>query len=252
MRKFALYLGVTILSLCGGCDSNDVPADIQQTAEYVESAHAIANPQVNSMASAGATVGSMFDESITKLPCALLTAEAVATVAGVTVEALQQQHIAQMCMYSWAHGSAALVSLRTDSDLDMARMGFEYSYRNQTPEEVKESIDALGAEAQRKVAAGEIDVRPEHVKTLTSAVTENLSQGLQYEDVPDLGDAASLEITQTKTEFEGKMFLSYPNLLAVLVGNLHYSVSFSRDGEPQIYREETRALARAVLEQLPQ
>ena len=251
MRNLPLYMGVTII-LCGGCDGGEVTADGVENTDSVVQEHTLANSMTQSMAGSGATAGPMFDDSITRQPCELLTAEAVATVADVSTQALQQHHQAQMCMYSWDGGSAALVSLRTNSDLNMARLGFELNYRNRTAQEVKESIDALGAEAQRKVAAGEIDVRPEHVETLTSAVTENLSQGLQYEDVSDLGDAASLEVTQTRTEFEGKTFLSYPNLLAVLVGNLHYSVSFSRDGEPQIYREETRALAQAVLAQLPQ
>jgi hypothetical protein len=192
----------------------------------------------------------LYDQEITRQSCDFLTPNAVAAVAGVNPSTLDQSAMASMCFYSWDGGQAHLSNLRTSKKVEFARESFENSYRNQTGEEVAQSMAKIDAELEKQKDEGKTEVDPQQAKVVTGAMSEMLSGGLQYEDIPGLGDIARFEITRTETQFGGNTFVSYANALNVLTGNLKFTVSFSRDGEPKLYRDESIALAEAVLEKL--
>jgi hypothetical protein len=240
MRTILIVLYMSAMSLLLGCDSDDSGAEVKT---------AVKTAVVNEKHPA-ASAGTLFAKEITKQPCDLLTPNAVAAVAGVNSSALEQSALASMCLYSWDGGQAQLSNLRTSKKVEFARERFENSYQNQTGEEVAQSMAKIDAELKKQQDEGKTDVDAQHAKVVTGAMSESLSGGLQYEDIPGLGDIARFEITRTETQFGGQTIVSYANLLNVLTGNLKFTVSFSRDGEPKLYRDESVALAEAVLEKL--
>lgn len=228
------------MSLLLGCDGDGNGAEVKT---------AVKTAVVNDKRPA-ASAGTLFGKEIARQPCDLLTLNAVAAVAGVDSSALEQSAMASMCLYSWDGGQAHLSNLRTSKKVEFARERFENSYRNQTGEEVAQSMAKIDAEIEKQKDEGKTEVDPQQAKVITGAMSGMLSGGLQYEDIPGLGDIARFEITRTETQFGGKTFVSYANALNVLTGNLKFTVSFSRDGEPKLYREESVALAEAVLKKL--
>jgi len=241
IRTILVILYMSSMSFLLGCDGGGNGAEAKT---------AVKTGVVNEK-QAAASAGTLFAKEITKQPCDLLTPNAVAAVAGVDQSALEQNAMASMCLYSWDGGQAHLSNLRTSKKVEFARERFENSYRNQTGEEVAQGMAKIDAELEKQKDEGKTEVDPQQAKVVTGAMSGMLSGGLQYEDIPGLGDIARFEITRTETQFGGKTFVSYANALNVLTGNLKFTVSFSRDGEPKLYRDESVALAEAVLEKLP-
>jgi len=234
-----LYVGsLTLLTACGE-NGNDAEAK-------AESKPGSANKE-----QAASSTGKLFDREITKQPCDLLTPDAVAVVAGVEASAIEQRKMASMCLFSWEDGNASIGLLRTDKTVEAARKRFENSYANQSGEEVAEAAAQINARIEKQKDEGKTDVNPEHAKAVTGAFSDRFSEGFQFEDIPGLGDISRFEITKTETELGGKTLVSYANSLNVLTGNLKFTVSFSRDGEPKLYRDESIALAEAALRSLP-
>jgi len=195
--------------------------------------------------------GKLFVKEITKQPCHLLTPDTVAELAGVESSTLEQRNIAGMCLYSWDDGQASLGHLRAHDSVESARRSFENSYRSMSSDEVAKHMEAINEEIEKKKVEGTTDVDPENAKIVTGAIVDSLAGGLQFEDVAGLGDAASFETTRFENQILGKTFVSYSNSLNVLVRNLKFTVSFNREGEPKLYRDENVALAEAVLKKLP-
>jgi hypothetical protein len=195
--------------------------------------------------------GHMFDQQISKQACDLLTPEVMAKMVRLEPAALEQKNIAGMCLYTWEGGQAHLGSLRTNKSIEAARRGFENSYRTQSAEQAKKDFDAISAKLKTQSAAAEAGVDPAAVEQLGDAFGDAMAGGFQFVAVEGLGDAASFNATRTDTEYGGNTFVSYANNLSVLVGNLHYTVGFALDGEPQMYPEQCEALARIVLDLLP-
>ncbi len=199
----------------------------------------------------GGTDVALFDKEIRNEPCEFLSSEAVARVAGVSAESIQQRELMGVCTYTWPGGSASLGHLRVQRDADAARRFFENSYADKTGGEVQEDLAKVEAEIERRKAEGKTDVDPADAKKLvTRPAGLAHSAGFTYEDVAGVGDAARFENTRNEMEIAGRKVVSYPNKLHVLVRNLQFSVSFDRKGEPTIYRDENIALAKAVLEKL--
>jgi len=192
----------------------------------------------------------LFDRDIRKQVCELLTADMVAEVSGVDPSLLEQLNTAGMCIYSWDEGQASLGHLRTSDTAEWARDSFENSYRNKTGEEVKADMDKIQSELEKKNTEGTTDVDPEKAKTVTGAMSSAFAGGFQYENIDGLGDAASFEVTRTEMAIGGHTIVSYANSLNVLVGNLKFTVGYNLEGEPQLYRDENAALAKAVIEKL--
>jgi hypothetical protein len=230
-----------LIVLLTGCDagSSDTPSSTTAKTGVIDSRHS-ATP-----------AGRLFEKEITKQSCDLLTIDSVAKVAGAPVSEITQRQMSSMCMYTWESGQASIGHLRASESAEAARDLFENSYANQSGEEVADKMAAIGAEVEKQKDAGKTDADPEHAKAVTSAMGGAFAGGFQYEDVPGLGDAARFETTKTETSFGGKTFVSYANSLHVLTGNLKFTVSFSLDGEPKMYRDETVALAEATLKSLP-
>jgi hypothetical protein len=228
------------MSLLLGCgsDSNGAEAKLVANAGAVDEKHPAASSST------------LFAREITKQHCDLLTPDMVAELAGVDSSTLKQRNVAGMCIYSWDGGQASLGHLRTRDSVEFARSSFENSYRNQTGEDVAQSMAKIDAGIEKSKAEGKTDVDPEQAKMVTGAMSNLFSGGLQFEDIAGLGDAASFEITRTESQIGGTTFVSYANSLNVLVSNLKFTVSFNRDGEPKLYRDENVALAEAVLQKL--
>lgn len=193
----------------------------------------------------------LFDREITKKPCDLLTPDTVAELAGVDSSALEQRNIAGMCRYSWDGGEASLAHLSTSATIEFARRNFENAYGNQTGEEVAKSMGVIDDELEKQKAEGKTDVDPEQAKLVSGAMNNLLSGGFQFEDVAGLGDVARFDVTRSEMQILGKTMVFYANSLNVLVRNLKFTVSFNREGEPKLYRDENVALAEAVLKKLP-
>lgn len=237
IRTILIVLYMSLVSFLLGCNGDGNGAEVKMAA----TAWVVNEKQPT------ASAGTLFAKEIVRQPCDLLTPNAVA---GVDPSALEQSAMASMCLYSWEGGQAHLGNLRTSKKIEFARERFENSYRNQTGEEVVQSMAKIDAELEKQKDEGKTDVDPQQAKVITGAMSGMLSGGLQYENIPGLGDIARFEITRTETQFGGKTFVSYANALNVLTGNLKFTVSFSHDGEPKLYRDESIALAAAVLEKL--
>lgn len=192
----------------------------------------------------------MYDREITKRACDLLTADAVAIVAGVEPAAVTQSNIASFCIYSWAEGNASLGHMRASKKIKFARTSFENSYRSQTGEELAEQMVEVNAQIKKQQGDTSVAADPKQVEAVTGALSGALSGGMQFEDIKGVGDMARFETTRMETQFGGKTFVSYPNTLNILTGNLKFTVSFNLDGEAKLYRDENVALAEAVLEKL--
>ncbi len=240
IRTILIVLYMSLVSFLPGCNGDGNGAEVKT----------VAKARVVNEKPPTASAGTLFAKEIARQPCDLLTPNAVATVAGVDPSALEQSAMASMCLYSWEGGQAHLGNLRTSKNIEFARERFENSYRNQTGQEVVQSMAKIDAELEKQQDEGKTDVDPQQAKVITGALSGMLSGGLQYEDIPGLGDIARFEITRTESQFGGKTFVSYANALNVLTGNLKFTVSFSHDGEPKLYRDESIALAEAVLEKL--
>ncbi len=238
MLPVLLCLGLT--SLLSGCDAD---TDVREMKPAAIAGGEKQNRPVSS-------TDTLFAKEITKQQCELLTASMVAELAGVDPSALKQRNVAGMCIYSWDGGRASLGFLRTRDTVEFARSSFENSYRNQTGEDVAQSMAKIDAGIEQRKAEGKMDVDPEQAKKVTGAMSNLFSGGMQFEDIGGLGDAASFEITRTESQIGGTTYVSYANSLNVLVSNLKFTVSFNRDGEPKLYRDENMALAEAVLKKL--
>lgn len=236
--RTVLYTGLIFLLPACDAGSSDTPSGTTARIEAIDGGHS-AKP-----------AGRLFDREITKQSCDLLTIDSVAKVAGAPVSEITQRKMSSMCMYDWETGQASIGHLRTSETAASARDLFENSYANQSGEEVADKMAAIGAEVEKQKNAGKTDVDTEHAKAVTGAMGGAFAGGLQYEDVPGLGDAARYETTKTETSFGGKTFVSYANSLHVLTGNLKFTVSFNLEGEPKMYRDEAVALAEAILKSL--
>lgn len=238
--KAILYTGLFIL--LPGCDAGSSVPDPNTDAK---------TEVINSSQSATPT-SKLYGKEITKQPCDWLTTDAVAAVAGAQASTITQRKMSGMCMYDWESGEASIGHLRISKTAEVARDRFENSYVNQSGEEVADKMAAIGDEIGKQEIAGKTDANPEHAKAVTGAMGSAFSGGFQYENVPGLGDAALFETTKIETAVGGKTFVSYANTLHVLTGNLKFTVSFNREGEPRMYKDETVALAEATLKSLPQ
>jgi hypothetical protein len=241
-RLYLTFLYAAFITLIAACDGRGSATKGEDKA--------ISGPANTDQSGASGT-GKLYDNKITKQPCDLLTAEAVAVVAGVKASAIEQRKMASICLFTWEGGQASIGLLRSDKTVAAARTRFEKSYAGQSGEEVAEAAAQINAQIQKQEDEGKTDGDQQHAKLVTNALSETFSGGFQFEDIPGLGDISRFETTGTETEFGGKTFVSYANSLHVLTGNLKFTVSFSRDGEPQLYKNECVALARAALRSLP-
>jgi len=241
MRTILMVLSICFLSFLTGCGDDSSSAEENSA---VKTGVVKEKPPASS-------VRTLFEREITKRSCDFLSAEAVARVAGIDSSALEQRSISSMCLYSWEGGQASLGHLRTSKTVEFARSSFENSYKHQTGEEVAQHMAKIDAEIGKQADEGKTDVNPQTAKQVTGAISGMLSGGFQYEDIPGLGDIARFEITRTENQLGGKTFVSYANNLNVLTGNLKFTVSFNRKGEPKLYRDENVALAEDVLGKLP-
>ena len=244
--KTTISTGLFVLLL--GCDA-DSSVDSNTSSNTSGQAKGQATSQAK--APAAASSGKMYAKEITKKPCDWLSVDAVATVAGVAASAVSQQKISSICNFKWDSGGAFLGQMRVSKSLDSARSSFETSYVNQSAEQVADSLAQMSDGIKKKSEAGETDVNPESVKVVTNAMSGAFSGGFKYEEVSGLGDMAFYETTRSENAIAGQTFVSYANTLHVLVGNLKFTVTFNRDGDPKMYKDETIALARDVLKTLP-
>lgn len=231
-----VFSGLAVfLAACGGDQGGPDSGNVQST---------------DSIQSSTSSSGKIFEKDIRSKPCEILTTEMVARVAGVDAAGVEQRSISTMCLYSWDGGQAMLGHLRAGKTIKSARTRFENAYKTQTPEEVQESLAAIDAQIKKQNSAGKTDVTPEQAKLVTGGLGNAFAGGLQFEDIQGLGDIARFETTRTETKVFDKTIVSYSNSLNVLISNLKFTVSFSLDGEPKLYRDENIALAKAVLDAL--
>ena len=235
-----LVLYVSSMSILPGCNGDGSGEGVATAVEAgtVKEKHPASSADV------------LFGKEITSKPCDILPPDEFAGVAGVDPSALEQRAMASMCLYSWEGGQASVGLLRVSKTVEAARARFEKSYRNQTREDVAQSMTEINAQIKKQVDKGETEVDPQNAKVVTGAMSDLFSGGMQYEDIPGLGEIARFEVTRTETQYGDQTFVSYANTLNVLTGNLKFTVSFSRDGEPKLYRDENVALAEAVLRKL--
>lgn len=241
MHIFRMILFAGLAVFFTGCGGDDGNGGTQQ-----------AGPSAVAYGKAPATsAGKLHDRELTGRTCELLTPEAVAAVAGVDASSLEQRAVTSMCVYSWDGGQASLGMLSVEKTAEAARDRFDNTYRSMTGEEVAQTMGEINAGLDRKADAGDTDVDPQKARQVTGAMGSAFAGGLQFEDVPGVGDLARFETTKTEVKLGGNTFVAYANSLNVLAGNLKFKVSFNRDGEPRLYRDESVALAAAVIDKLP-
>lgn len=192
----------------------------------------------------------LYDRDITSHACDLLTADAVSAVSGVDPSVIIQTSIGGFCIYSWSGGNASLGHLRTNKKIEDARLRFKNGYRSQTGEELAEQMAQINVEMKKQQGDGTITAEPEQVEAVTGALSGTFAGGVQFEDIEGLGDIARFETTRIETKFGDQVIISYPNALNILTGNLKFTVFYNLDGEAEMYRDESVALAEAVLNQL--
>ena len=232
-----------LLTACGGDDT------ASQTGTASQAADAGAERATKSNDQPVKQSGRLFDKKNLK-PCELLDADSVAAVAGVDVASVEQMEMASMCLYSWEGGSASMGMIRVSKTVESARSSFENSYRSMSRQEVAEGMAKINEQIEKKSEAGETDVDPEAAKTVTGAMAGAFAGGLQFEDIEGLGDLARFETTRSEVKVGTMTIVSYANSMNVLVGNMKFTVTFNRDEEVRLYRDENIDLARAVLERL--
>ena len=138
----------------------------------------------------------------------------VAEVLSVPEGELKQMKI-MGCNYTWESADekqtadASIMSIWIKKDAAAARQWFENATKTQTAEEIKAAMAKVKAKAKE---SKEVDtkVKEKTVDQIGDAVTGMLAQGVTYEDVAGVGDAARVE----KNE----------GALTVLVGNMVFNV----------------------------
>ena len=247
-----LFFFLLTLSACG-----EQPAESPAAADATEAAQTrseVPKMPEKEQPETGSQVANdpLFERSVTRRACDFLSPEAVAEVAGVDPSGIDQRSMGGMCLYSWDGGNASIGRMRTSKTVQSARASFEKSYRSHSAEEVRAGMDQAQGELEKQTAEGKTTIDPEQARLVMGTVATALADGLQFEPVQGVGDLAAFETTRNETEFGGRTVVSYANTLAVLTGNLRFSVSFARDGDPRHYRDENIALGQAALQALSQ
>lgn len=249
MKRKILIIFCTILTgllvACGGDDPG--PSSESNSPDTGSDSNAVADSEPKAKSSSARK----FTKNEFKNLCDILDPVSVSRVAGVDDAVLEQMKMSSMCIYSWDGGQANFGMIRIGKNSKSARTSFENSYKNMSGEEVAEGMAAIGKQVEKQSSEGKTDVKPGQAKAVTGAMAGAFAGGLQYEDIDGLGDVARFETTRSEVKFGGRTIVSYANSLNVLVGNLKFTVSFSLDEENKHYRDENIALARAVIENLP-
>lgn len=201
---------------------------------------------------------SLYAASLKDEPCALLTAEMVAGVAGVAPDQVEQRAMSTMCLYEWDGGSASIGFIKIHDSATEAMDRFHMEHQSMSGAQVDAAMQEIAAGAKDQLAedsaAGQDVPDAEHVDTVTDAMSGSMGGGITFEGVPDLGDMAAYETTRHETKIADKVLVSYANKLDTVIGNLTFDVTFTLDGDPtdgQMYKEQNIALVRAVIQALP-
>lgn len=206
------------------------------------------------LAGAEAEVARLFPATLKESPCDLLSADAVAAVAGVDASTLKQKKMMGMCIYDWEGGGANVGFIRAHDDVARAERFFESAHKDMSAAEVADAFDKIGEKAEEKLEAdatrGEAKADPKHARPVAAKMGAAMNGGITWEKIDGVGDAAALETSRHENSIGGKTFVSFANKLDLRVGNLTLSVGFHRD-EPALYRDEHVALARRVVDALP-
>lgn len=242
----ALLIAFSLVML--GCGGKEDAAPSAEAKAAAESGGAAAQEAV---AEAEAAVAKVFPDDFGKKPCEVLTPSMVAKVANVSAEGLTSKEMMGMCLYEWEGGNANIGFIRVSATAEHARKRWENAHKNMSPEEVKAAFEKIGDAAEKKLEAdakkGEAKADPKHAKPVLNAMGGGLSGGIQWEHVEGLGDAAAFEATRHENKILDQTIVSYANKMDVLVENISFSVGFSLDGEPKLYKDEGIAVAREVI-----
>jgi hypothetical protein len=159
--------------------------------------------------------GKVFPKDQHKKACEMLTADMVATQLGVEAGALEQMKVGG-CLYSWTKEDrselvdASIMGIFAMDDADRARKRFEDLTKSRTAKEMQEEVEAMKAAAKGD-ATIDTAAKAEQVEAVAGMLGDLVPEGgLQFEDVPGIGDAARVNV--------------HDGSLVVLLGNMTFDV----------------------------
>jgi hypothetical protein len=247
-------LALPLVFLTTACDAKDDTKAVDGDAKLVAK-EGDAGAGTKAADKAAAAVARVFPKELRKKPCTLLTPEMVGKIAKVDANTLTTLEVMGMCIYEWEGGKAQLGFIRIKKSAEDLALYWENGHKNMSGEEIAAAMAKIGDAAEKKLSAdakaGTAKADAKNVKPVTNALSGAMKGGIQWERIEGIGDAAAFETTRSEIEVMGKKIVSYANGLDVRIGNMSFGVSFDRDGEPKMYKDENIALAREVIAKLP-
>ncbi len=246
MRQLVFLCSGLLLVLASGCKNED-------TSDSTEASKALPTSDSTSgktgLKSSTNTTAKLYEESLGKAPCSLLTPAMVSVVAQVPSEELEKVSVRGFCSYEWSSGrggKAEIGYIKVYKSANEAKTNFDSLHKGTSAAELKAGMAAI------KTAGASAELtndKKDKVELTTNTLANSLPTGFSYEAVSGIGDAASYETTRGETVLANTKVISYANKIDVVTGNLSFGVTFSLNsefGKDEMFKEQVVALGKAV------